>query len=98
MVTEAAAVIESQTIVAEPQVAEVETAHPEVITAPVDAEPQIVPEAETVVAEQVTEEAEPAAPAAVVTEDVVVEETPIAVETALEPVKPLKWLKLVFQK
>jgi ribonuclease E len=82
VVTEAAAVIESQTIVAEPQVAEVET-DPEVITAPVDAEPQIVPEAETVVAEQVTEEAEPAAPAAVVTEDVVVWETPIAVETAL---------------
>ncbi|MBM3071748.1 ribonuclease E [Lelliottia sp. RWM.1] len=90
VVTEAAAVIESQTIVAEPQVAEVETAHPEVITAPVDAEPQIVPEAETVVAEQVTEEAEPAAPAAVVTEDVVVEETPIAVETALEPVKAIE--------
>ncbi|MGS6399538.1 hypothetical protein ACVGXU_14915, partial [Enterobacter hormaechei] len=43
---------------AAPQAVEVETTHPEVIPAPVDAAPQIIAEEDTVVAEEVAQEAE----------------------------------------
>ncbi len=54
-------VVEPQQTVAEPETVEVETTHPEVIAAPVDAAPQLIAEEDVVVAEEVAEEAEPVA-------------------------------------
>ena len=87
VVTEAPAVAEPQVV--DPQVvapdlaenapqAEIETTHPEVIAAPVDAAPQIVSEEDAVVAEEVVEEAQPAA----------IEEAEAVVETVAEEVVP----------
>ncbi|QQE37146.1 ribonuclease E [Enterobacter asburiae] len=60
--TEAATVVEPQVVEAEaPHAVEVETTHPEVIAAPVDAAPQLIAEEDAVVAEEVAEEAEPVA-------------------------------------
>ncbi|MEG5430845.1 ribonuclease E [Enterobacter asburiae] len=72
VVTEAATVVEPEVVepeVVEPEVVEaeaphaveVETTHPEVIAAPVDAAPQLIAEEDAVVAEEVAEEAEPVA-------------------------------------
>ncbi|WP_447853938.1 ribonuclease E [Enterobacter mori] len=63
VVAAAATVVEPQAVEAEaPQAVEVETTHPEVIAAPVDAAPQFIAEEDTVVAEEVVEEVEAAAP------------------------------------
>ncbi|WP_297118009.1 ribonuclease E [uncultured Enterobacter sp.] len=76
--TETATVVEPQVVEAAPQAVEVDTTHPEVIAAPVDAAPQIIAEEDAAVAEEIVEEVQPAAP---------VEETPEAVvETAVEEV------------
>ncbi|MBB1199701.1 ribonuclease E [Enterobacteriaceae bacterium 89] len=53
-------VAEPQPVEAEPVVAVVETAHPEVIAAPVAEQPQLIAEEETAVAEAIAEEAVPA--------------------------------------
>lgn len=91
VVAGAATVVEPQAVEAEaPQAVEVETTHPEVIAAPVDAAPQFIAEEDTVVAEEVAEEVEAAAPVEdtadavieTVTEDVVQE-----VELDVEPVR-----------
>ncbi|HDR2709098.1 TPA: ribonuclease E [Enterobacter mori] len=91
VVAAAATVVEPQAVEAEaPQAVEVETTHPEVIAAPVDAVPQFIAEEDTVVAEEVAEEVEAAAPVEdtadavieTVTEDVVQE-----VELDVEPVR-----------
>ncbi|MFZ3618476.1 ribonuclease E [Leclercia barmai] len=80
-ITEAAAVA-----IPEPQVAEVETSHPEVIAAPVTEQPQIVTPEDAVVAEQVVEEAAAAEPAE--TTEVAAEPQPVVeveVETEVQP-------------
>ncbi|WP_431140179.1 ribonuclease E [Enterobacter mori] len=91
VVAAAATVVEPQAVEAEAsQAVEVETTHPEVIAAPVDAAPQFIAEEDTVVAEEVAEEVEAAAPVEdtadavieTVTEDVVQE-----VELDVEPVR-----------
>ncbi|MFO4023420.1 ribonuclease E [Enterobacter hormaechei] len=95
VVTEAATVVEPQVVdTAAPQAVEVETTHPEVIAAPVDAAPQIIAEEDTVVAEEVAEEAEPVSaaeePADVAVETVteeVVQDVEIQVEPVVEEVK-----------
>ncbi|ELE9703192.1 ribonuclease E [Enterobacter cloacae] len=83
-VTEAAVAVEPQVV--EPQAVEaeaphavdVETTHPEVIAAPVDAAPHFIAEEDTVVAEEVAEEVEPAA--------TVEEAADVVVETVTEEV------------
>ncbi|MCM7511576.1 ribonuclease E [Enterobacter hormaechei] len=95
VVTEAATVVEPQMVepqaveTTEPQAVEVETTHPEVISAPVDAAPQIIAEEDAVVAEEVAEHAEPA-PAVEETADAAVEtvteEVVQDVEIQVEPV------------
>ncbi|MGF6103289.1 ribonuclease E [Enterobacter sp. A4] len=92
VVTEAATVVEPQAVEVEetPHAVEVETTHPEVIAAPVDAAPQLIAEEDTVVAEEVAEEAEPVA-AVEDTAEVIVETTTEEVvqdvEIAVEPVR-----------
>lgn len=90
VVTEAATVVEPQVVdTVAPQAVEVETTHPEVIAAPVDAAPQIIAEEDTVVAEEVAEEAEPVSAAeepADVTVETVTEEVVQDVEIQVEPV------------
>ncbi len=81
VITEAAAVV-----IPEPQVAEVETSHPEVIAAPVTEQPQIVTPEDAVVAEQVVEEAAAAEPAE--STEVAAEPQPVVeveVETQVQP-------------
>ncbi|MBE4852687.1 ribonuclease E [Enterobacter cloacae complex sp. P40RS] len=95
VVTEAATVVEPQVVepqaveTTEPQAVEVETTHPEVIAATVDAAPQIIAEEDAVVAEEVAEHAEPA-PAVEETADAAVEtvteEVVQDVEIQVEPV------------
>ncbi|MEP8674214.1 ribonuclease E [Enterobacter hormaechei] len=95
VVTEAATVVEPQVVdTVAPQAVKVETTHPEVIAAPVDAAPQIIAEEDTVVAEEVAEEAEPVSaaeePADVAIETVteeVVQDVEIQVEPVVEEVK-----------
>lgn len=92
VVTEAATVVEPQAVEVEetPHAVEVETTHPEVIAAPVDAAPQLIAEEDTVVAEEVAKEAEPVA-AVEDTAEVIVETTTEEVvqdvEIAVEPVR-----------
>ncbi|MDR9891732.1 ribonuclease E [Pseudenterobacter timonensis] len=56
---EQATVVEPQEAAAQPQPAAVETTHPEVIAAPVDAQPQIIEPQDLPVVEEVVEEAQP---------------------------------------
>ncbi|MEI9580677.1 ribonuclease E [Enterobacter asburiae] len=90
VVTEAATVVEPQVVETEaPQAVEVETTHPEVIAAPVDAAPQLIAEEDAVVAEEVAEEAEPVAAAEDTAETLVettTEEVVQDVEIQVEPV------------
>ncbi|WP_336668256.1 ribonuclease E [Enterobacter asburiae] len=90
VVTEAATVVEPQVVEAEaPHAVEVETTHPEVIAAPVDAAPQLIAEEDAVVAEEVAEEAEPVAAAEDTAETLVettTEEVVQDVEIQVEPV------------
>ncbi|EOI2493211.1 MULTISPECIES: ribonuclease E [Enterobacter] len=89
-VTEAATVVEPQVVeAAETHAVDVETTHPEVIAAPVDAAPQIIAEEDVVVAEEVAEEAEPVAAVEEAAETVVettTEEIVQDVEIQVEPV------------
>jgi len=91
VVAAAATVVEPQALEAEaPQAVEVETTHPEVIAAPVDAAPQFIAEEETVVAEEVAEEVEAAAPVEDTADAVietVTEEVVQDVELDVEPVR-----------
>ncbi|MCU3986344.1 ribonuclease E [Enterobacter mori] len=91
VVAAAATVVEPQAVEAEaPQAVEVETTHPEVIAAPVDAAPQFIAEEETVVAEEVAEEVEAAAPVEDTADAVietVTEEVVQEVELDVEPVR-----------
>ncbi|BEK73808.1 ribonuclease E [Enterobacter asburiae] len=88
--TEAATVVEPQVVEAEaPHAVEVETTHPEVIAAPVDAAPQLIAEEDAVVAEEVAEEAEPVAAVEDTAETLVentTEEVVQDVEIQVEPV------------
>ncbi|MGY5367401.1 ribonuclease E [Enterobacter oligotrophicus] len=83
----------TEEVIAPVAAVEVETTHPEVIAAPVDAAPQFIAEEDTVVAEEVAEEVEPATaeePAEVVIETVaedVVQEVEIDVEPVRETVE-----------
>ncbi|MEQ0827081.1 ribonuclease E [Enterobacter dykesii] len=90
VVTEAATVVEPQVVETEaPQAVEVETTHPEVIAAPVDAAPQLIAEEDAVVAEEIAEEAEPVAAVEDTAETLVettTEEVVQDVEIEVEPV------------
>ncbi|HHZ8492804.1 TPA: ribonuclease E [Enterobacter mori] len=91
VVAAAATVVEPQAVEAEaPQAVEVETTHPEVIAAPVDAAPQFIAEEDAVVAEEVAEEVEAAAPVEDTADAVietVTEEVVQDVELDVEPVR-----------
>ena len=90
VVTETATVVEPQVVENEaPQAADVETTHPEVIAAPVDAAPQLIAEEDVVVAEEIAEEAEPVAAVEEAAETLVettAEEVVQDVEIQVEPV------------
>ncbi|HHA1724669.1 TPA: ribonuclease E [Enterobacter cloacae] len=90
VVTEAATVVEPQVVETEaPHAVDVETTHPEVIAAPVDAAPQLISEEDAVVAEEVAEEAEPVAAVEETAETIVettTEEVVQDVEIQVEPV------------
>ncbi|MBT1712700.1 ribonuclease E [Enterobacter dykesii] len=90
VVTEAATVVEPKVVETEaPQAVEVETTHPEVIAAPVDAAPQLIAEEDAVVAEEIAEEAEPVAAVEDTAETLVettTEEVVQDVEIEVEPV------------
>lgn len=91
VVAAAATVVEPQAVEAEaPQAVDVETTHPEVIAAPVDAAPQFIAEEDAVVAEEVVEEVEAAAPVEDTADAVietVTEEVVQDVELDVEPVR-----------
>ncbi|MCT6662433.1 ribonuclease E [Enterobacter mori] len=91
VVAAAVTVVEPQAVEAEaPQAVEVDTTHPEVIAAPVDAAPQFIAEEDAVVAEEVAEEVEAAAPVedtADVVIETVTEEVVQDVELDVEPVR-----------
>lgn len=95
VVTEAATVVKPQAVeTAEPQAVEVETTHPEVIAAPVEAAPQLIAEEDVVVAKDVAEEAEPVAAVEETAEAIVettaedvVQDVEIQVEPVVEDVK-----------
>ncbi|MCU6177537.1 ribonuclease E [Enterobacter roggenkampii] len=90
VVTETATVVEPQVVETEaPQAADVETTHPEVIAAPVDAAPQLIAEEDVVVAEEIAEESEPVAAVEEAAETLVettAEEVVQDVEIQVEPV------------
>ncbi|MGX5868057.1 ribonuclease E [Enterobacter cloacae] len=90
VVTAAATVVEPQVVETEaPHAVDVETTHPEVIAAPVDAAPQLIAEEDAVVAEEVAEEAEPVAAVEETAETIVettTEEVVQDVEIQVEPV------------
>jgi len=83
VITEAAAVVIPEP---QPQTAEVETSHPEVIAAPVTEQPQIITPEDVVVAEQVVEDVKAAEPVEITVETV--EPQPVVeveVETDVQP-------------
>lgn len=88
--TETATVVEPQVVETEaPQAADVETTHPEVIAAPVDAAPQLIAKEDVVVAEEIAEEVEPVAVVEEAAETLVettAEEVVQDVEIQVEPV------------
>jgi len=106
VVTEAVTVVEPEVVEPEvveaeaPHTVEVETTHPEVIAAPVDAAPQLIAEEDAVVAEEVAEEAEPVAAVEdtaetlvettteEVVQDVEIQVEPVAEEAKAPEVKP----------
>lgn len=88
-IAETVTVVEPQAVVIEPQPVEtvaIETTHPEVIAAPVDAQPEVIAQEDTVVAEEVAEAAEPAAPVEAATEDVVEAIAEVKAEVEVEAV------------
>jgi len=85
VITEAAAVVIPEP---QPQTAEVETSHPEVIAAPVTEQPQIITPEDVVVAEQVVEDVKAAEPVEITAEAVEpqpVVEVEVEVETQVQP-------------
>jgi len=83
VITEAAAVVIPEP---QPQTAEVETSHPEVIAAPVTEQPQIITPEDVVVAEQVVEDVKATEPVEITAE--AVEPQPVVeveVETQVQP-------------
>ncbi|HBD80634.1 MAG TPA: ribonuclease E [Leclercia adecarboxylata] len=83
VITEAASVVIPEP---QPQTAEVETSHPEVIAAPVTEQPQIITPEDVVVAEQVVEDVKAAEPVEITAE--AVEPQPVVeveVETQVQP-------------
>ncbi len=83
VITEAAAVVIPEP---QPQTAEVETSHPEVIAAPVTEQPQIITPEDVVVAEQVVEDVKAAEPVEITAK--AVEPQPVVeveVETQVQP-------------
>jgi len=83
VITEAAAVVIPEP---QPQTAEVETSHPEVIAAPVTEQPQIIAPEDVVVAERVVEDVKAAEPVEITAE--AVEPQPVVeveVETQVQP-------------
>jgi len=83
---QAPVIVEPEAPVAEPQPVEVQTAHPEVIAAPVAEQPQFVAPQDEVVAETVVEAAEPAVTEAPAVEAPVVEAPVVEAPVAEEPV------------
>ncbi|EGT0668167.1 ribonuclease E [Citrobacter werkmanii] len=70
-------------VVTEPQIAVVETTHPEVIATPVEEQPQIIAESDAPVAEEIAAEAEPVAEVAVEEPaEIVVSQPEVIVEVA----------------
>ncbi len=85
VITEAAAVVIPEP---QPQTAEVETSHPEVIAAPVTEQPQIITPEDVVVEEQVVEDVKAAEPVEITAEAVEpqpVVEVEVEVETQVQP-------------
>ncbi len=85
VITEAAAVVIPEP---QPQTAEVETSHPEVIAAPVTEQPQIIAPEDVVVAERVVEDVKAAEPVEITAEAVEpqpVVEVEVEVETQVQP-------------
>ncbi len=85
VITEAAAVVIPEP---QPQTAEVETSHPEVIAAPVTEQPQIITPEDVVVAEQVVEDVKAAEPVEVTAGAVEPQPQPVVeveVETQVQP-------------
>ncbi|MDU6820153.1 MAG: ribonuclease E [Leclercia adecarboxylata] len=85
VITEVAAVVIPEP---QPQTAEVETSHPEVIAAPVTEQPQIITPEDVVVAEQVVEDVKAAEPVEITAEAVEpqpVVEVEVEVETQVQP-------------
>ncbi|WP_368747994.1 ribonuclease E [Enterobacter cancerogenus] len=83
-------VVEPQAIETAPQAVDVETTHPEVIAAPVEAAPQFIAEEDAVVAQDVAQDAEPATTVeetADVVVETVTEDVVQDVELDVEPVR-----------
>ncbi|HDS6852562.1 TPA: ribonuclease E [Enterobacter cancerogenus] len=83
-------VVEPQAVETAPQTVDVETTHPEVIAAPVEAAPQFIAEEDAVVAQDVAQDAEPAATVeetADVVVETVTEDVVQDVELDVEPVR-----------
>lgn len=83
-------VVEPQAVETAPQAVDVETTHPEVIAAPVEAAPQFIAEEDAVVAQDVAQDAEPAATVeetADVVVETVTEDVVQDVELDVEPVR-----------
>lgn len=76
--------VQPEEVVAEPQIAVVETTHPEVIATPVEEQPQIIAESDAPVAEEIAAEAEPVAEVAVEEPAEIVVSQPEVVEEVAE--------------
>ncbi len=75
--------VQPEEVVTEPQIAVVETTHPEVIATPVEEQPQIIAESDAPVAEEIAAEAEPVAEVAVEEPaEIVVSQPEVVVEVA----------------
>ncbi|MBJ9234894.1 ribonuclease E [Citrobacter koseri] len=83
--------VQTETVVAEPPPATVETTHPEVIATPIEEQPQVIAEADVPVAQEVAAQAEPVADVqepttAEESADVVIAEPEEIVKETVEPV------------
>ncbi|MDT0638088.1 ribonuclease E [Citrobacter werkmanii] len=76
--------VQPEEVVTEPQIAVVETTHPEVIATPVEEQPQIIAESDAPVAEEIAAEAEPVAEVAVEEPAEIVVSQPEVVEEVAE--------------
>lgn len=76
--------VQPEEVVTKPQIAVVETTHPEVIATPVEEQPQIIAESDAPVAEEIAAEAEPVAEVAVEEPAEIVVSQPEVVEEVAE--------------